>query len=71
MTTGTVKLTTIMERKKMIFFFIKEQNISGSNYIIIIIIVLIIIKRCFLTRVKLTALYKHIMTKTTLTYISN
>ena len=29
------------------------------------------IKRCSLTRVKLTALYKHLMTKSTLTYISN
>ena len=31
----------------------------------------ILIKRCSLTRVKLTVLYKHLMTKTTLTYISN
>ena len=30
-----------------------------------------IIKRCSLTRVKSTALCKHLMTKTTLTYISN
>ena len=36
----------------------------------IIIITIILIKRCSLTRVKLTALYKHLMTKTTLTYIS-
>ena len=31
---------------------------------------IILIKRCSLTRVKLTALYKHLITKTTLTYIS-
>ena len=35
------------------------------------IIIIILIKRCSLTRVKLTALYKHLMTKTTLAYISN
>ena len=32
---------------------------------------MILIKRCSLTRVKLTALYKHFMSKTSLTYISN
>ena len=31
---------------------------------------MILIKRYSLTRVKLTALYKHLITKTTLTYIS-
>ena len=36
-----------------------------------IIIIIILIKRCSLTRVKITALYKHLMTKTMLTYISN
>ena len=38
--------------------------------IIIIIIIIILIERYSLTRVKLTALYKHLITKTTLTYIS-
>ena len=38
--------------------------------IIIIIIIIILIKRYSLTRVKLTALYKHLITKTTLTFIS-
>ena len=33
-------------------------------------IIIILIKRYSLTRVKLTALYKHLITKTTLTYIS-
>ena len=32
---------------------------------------MILIKRCSLTRVKLTALYKHLMITRTLTYISN
>ena len=36
-----------------------------------IIIIIIILKRCSLTRDKLTALYKHLITKTILTYISN
>ena len=74
-TTYTVKSITIM-KNKLFLKMNEEQNISGSNYIIIIItttiiIVIIILKRCSLTRVKLIALYKHIMTKTTLTYISN
>ena len=30
-----------------------------------------LIRRCSLTRVKLTALYKHLITKATLAYISN
>ena len=34
-------------------------------------VIIILIKRCSLTRVKLTALYTRLMTKTTLTYISN
>ena len=56
MTTGTVKLTTIMDRekkneKKKKKKMIKEQTISGSNDIIIMVII-IIIKRCSLTRVK-------------------
>ena len=38
---------------------------------IIIIVIIILIKRCSLTRVKLTALYKHFMANTTVTYISN
>ena len=37
----------------------------------ILIIFINLIKRCSLTRGKLTPLYKHLMTKTTLTYISN
>ena len=40
------------------------------NLIIIRVIIIILIKRYSLTRVKLTALYKHLMTKNTLTYIS-
>ena len=48
---------------------IHELLIFKKNCICIIIIILI--KRCSLTRVKLTALYKHLMTKTTLTHISN
>ena len=36
-----------------------------------VIIIIILIKRCSLTRVKLTALYTRLMTETTLTYISN
>ena len=32
---------------------------------------MILIKHCSLTGVKLIALYKHLVTKTTLTYISN
>ena len=35
-----------------------------------VIIIIILIKRYSLTRVKLTALYKHLITKTTLTYTS-
>ena len=38
--------------------------------IIIVIIIINLIQRYSLTRVKLTALYKHLITKTTLTYIS-
>ena len=38
--------------------------------IIIIIIIIILIKRYSLTRVKLTALHKHLTTKTTLAFIS-
>ena len=34
-------------------------------------VIIILIKRCSLTRVKLTALYTRLMTKTSLTYISN
>ena len=37
----------------------------------IVIIIINFLKRCSVTRVKLTALYKHLMTKFTLTYISN
>ena len=37
---------------------------------LIIIIIIILIKRYSLTRVKLTALYKDLITKTTLAYIS-
>ena len=43
---------------------------SVSYIIIIIIIIKNLIKHYFLTRVKLAALYKHLITKTTLTYIS-
>ena len=32
---------------------------------------MILIKRCSPTRVKVAALYKHLVTKTTLTYVSN
>ena len=44
-----------------------NNNNNNNNKLIILV------KRCFLTRVKLTALYKHLVTKKTptLTYISN
>ena len=53
------KLTHICNLPKTLFVQVEE-----------IIIIIILIKRCSLTRVKLTALYKHLITKTTLTYIS-
>ena len=45
-------------------------SVSVATFSLLIIII-ILIKHCSLTRVKLTALYTHLMTKTTLTYISN
>ena len=42
------------------------RGVNNNNKILIIII---LIKRYSLTRVKLTALYKHLIIKTTLTYI--
>ena len=52
---------------KLIVLISDKQIIYGSTMDVIIIIILI--KRCSLT--KLTALYTGLMTKTTLTYISN
>ena len=46
-----------------------RRDASVERYFTIPIII-ILIKRYSLTRVKLTALYKHLITKTTLTYIS-
>ena len=54
---------------KLTVLILDKQIIYGSTMDAIIIIILI--KRCSLTRVKLTALYTRLMTKTTLTYISN
>ena len=45
--------------------------LSFPYYILLLLVINNIIKRCSLTRVKLIALYKHLMTKTTLKYISN
>ena len=53
---------------KLVVLILDKQIIYGSTMDVIIII---LIKRCSLTRVKLTALYARVMTKTTLTYISN
>ena len=53
---------------KLTELLLDKQIIYGSTMDVIIII---LIKRCSLTRVKLTALYTRLMTKTTLTYISN
>ena len=47
-----------------------DKDMSPCLIIKIIIIIIILIKRYSLTRVKLTALYKRLITKTTLTYIS-
>ena len=52
---------------KLTVLILDKQIIYGSTMDLIIIL----IKRCSLTRVKLTALYTRLMTKTTLTYISN
>ena len=54
---------------KLTVLILDKLIIYGSTMDIIIIIILI--KRCSLTRVKLTALYTCLMTKTTLTSISN
>ena len=54
---------------KLTVLILDKQIIYGSTMDVIIIIILI--KRCSLTRAKLTALYTRLMTKTTLTYISN
>ena len=51
---------------KLIVLIFDKQIIYGSTMDVIIII---LIKRCSLT--ELTALYTRLMTKTTLTYISN
>ena len=48
----------------------KQQYIKKIKNKYIIIIIIILIKCYSLTRLKLTALYKHLITKTTLTYIS-
>ena len=52
---------------KLTELLLDKQIIYGTTMDVIIIL----IKRCSLTRVKLTALYTRLMTKTTLTYISN
>ena len=54
---------------KLTVLILDKQIIYGSTTDVIIIIILI--KRCSLTRVKLTALYTRLMTKNTLKYISN
>ena len=53
---------------KLTVLILDKQIIYGRTIDVIIIIILI--KRCSLTRVKLTALYIRLMTKTTLTYIT-
>ena len=53
---------------KLTVLNLDKQIIYGSTMDVIIII---LIKRCSLTRVKLTALYTRLLTKTTLTCISN
>ena len=53
---------------KLTVLILDNEIIYGSTMDVILII---LIKRCSLTRVKLTALYTRLMTKTTLTYISN
>ena len=47
-----------------------QSVFSPAFLLLLLLLLLILIKRCFLTRVKLTVLYKQLMTKTTLTYIS-
>ena len=54
---------------KLTVLILDKQIIYGNTMDVIITIILI--KRCSLTTVKLTALYTRLMTKTTLTYISN
>ena len=54
---------------KLTVLILDKQIIYGSTMDVIIIIILI--KRCSLTRVKVTALYTLLMTKNTLTYISS
>ena len=44
-------------------------SVSVATFSLLIIIIIILIKHCSLTKVKLNALYKHFVTKTTLTYI--
>ena len=55
---------------KLIVLILDKQIFYGSTMAVIIIII-ILIKRYSPTRVKLIALYTRLMTKTTLTYISN
>ena len=54
---------------KLTVLILDKQIIYGNTMDVIITIILM--KRCSLTTVKLTALYTRLMTKTTLTYISN
>ena len=51
---------------KLTVLILDKQIIYGSTMDAIIIL----IKRCCLTKVKLTALYTRLITKTTITYIT-
>ena len=65
MCTYTSEMDTQRERD------IHTQRDGDDDYTLLIIIIInVLIKHCSLTRVKLTALYKQLMTKKTLTYIS-
>ena len=46
------------------------KRLMRDGCVKMLIIIIILIKRYSLISVKLTALYKHLITKTTLTYIS-
>ena len=61
------------ERSSTVTAGVFAFSVSVATFSLVIIIKNLknLIKHCSLTGVKLTALYKHLVTKTTLTYISN